>query len=146
MKYIRDGRAPVPQSESISRTMSMIRGKDTAPEMALRKALREVGVGGYRLHWRKVPGHPDISYPGKKVAVFVHGCFWHSCQICRAPLPKTHTDFWRSKLEMNKKRDREKVKALEVSGWKVLVIWEHEIRKDPAICAEIVKSVLSSSD
>ena len=145
MKYIRDGRAPMPESESISKVMSAIRGKNTGPELALRKALQEVGEGGYRLHWKKVPGRPDIAYPGKKVAVFVHGCFWHSCPVCRTPLPKTHTDFWHSKLQVNRKRDFGKIKALEKIGWRVVVMWEHELKNDPKKCAERIKMVMLSS-
>lgn len=80
--YIRDGRAPIPESEITSKVMSAVRGKDTKPELALRKALKDVGIQGYRLHWKRAPGRPDIAYPGSKVAIFVHGCFWHRCPYC----------------------------------------------------------------
>ena len=142
MSYIRDGRAPIPESETTSRIMSAIRGIETKPELALRKALRDVGIRGYRLHWKKVPGRPDIAYPRRKVAVFVHGCFWHRCPYCNLPLPKSHTDWWEMKLERNRKRDLEKVRALEDEGWKVLVFWEHEVERDALACAKKVKAVL----
>jgi DNA mismatch endonuclease (patch repair protein) len=141
-KFMRDGRAPIPESESTSRIMSAIRGKETKPELTLRKALRNIGVRGYRLHFKKAPGRPDITYPRRKVAIFVHGCFWHSCPDCNLPLPKSHTDWWRKKLERNKARDLEKIRALQSDGWQVLVCWEHEIKRNPIACAKRVKSLL----
>lgn len=142
MEYIRDGRAPVPESENTSKVMSAVRGKNTKPELALRKALREIGLLGYRLHWKRVPGRPDIAYPKSKLAIFVHGCFWHRCPYCNSPLPKTHTDFWLKKFERNKERDTSKILILEAEGWKVFVFWEHEIRKDAIECANRVKASL----
>lgn len=143
MGYIRDGRAPIPESEVTSRVMSAVRGKNTKPELVLRKALREIGLLGYRLHWKGVQGRPDIAYPKSKVAIFIHGCFWHRCPFCNLPLPKTHTDFWSKKFERNKERDAAKTHAIESEGWKVLVFWEHEIRKDVFECAEKVKALLA---
>ena len=110
--------------------MSANRGKDTKPEMVLRKALRDHGMAGYRLHWKKAPGRPDISYPGRKLAIFVHGCYWHRCPHCDLPLPKSNTDFWEAKFDRNVERDAKKVEALEDGGWHVLTIWECEIYTD----------------
>lgn len=143
MEYIRDGRSPIPEKASVSRVMSRIRGKDTGPELVLRKALRELGEGGYRLHWKKAPGRPDIAYPGRKVAIFVHGCFWHACPVCNLPLPRTHTGFWRSKLERNRERDSSKARDLEEAGWNVLTVWEHELRDDPRMCARRVIAAMA---
>ena len=137
-KYIRDGRAPIPESEITSKVMSAVRGKDTKPELALRKALRDVGIPGYRLHWKRAAGRPDIAYPGSKVAIFVHGCFWHRCPHCNPSLPKSHTDFWKKKFERNILRDLAKVHALETDNWKVFILWECEIRKDVISCAKKV--------
>ena len=142
MGYIRDGRAPIPESEITSRTMSANRGKNTGPELILRKTLREIGLSGYRLHWKKAAGRPDIAYPGRKIAIFVHGCFWHRCPYCDLPLPKSHPEFWSEKFKRNKERDIEKISNLEGAGWKVLVFWECEIKKDASSCAEIVKNVI----
>ncbi len=140
--YIRDGRAPIPESENTSKVMSAIRAKHTKPELALRKALRKLGISGYRLHWKKVPGRPDITYPGSKVAIFVNGCFWHRCPYCNPPLPKSHTDFWIKKFEKNKERDLAKIHAIEAEGWKVFVFWECEIRKDVTECAKKVTAFI----
>lgn len=146
MDYIRDGRAPIPESEVTSKVMSAVRAKHTKPELALRKALRGIGISGYRLHWKGAPGRPDIAYPKSKLAIFVHGCFWHRCPYCNSPLPKTHIDFWMKKFERNKERDAAKIRALEAEGWKVLVLWEHEIRKDALGCAWKVKALLAERD
>ena len=137
--YIRDGRAPVPKSEVTSRIMSRIRGKDTKPELELRKALRKIGLSGYRLHWKKSPGRPDIAYPGQKVAIFVHGCFWHRCTHCNPPYPKSHTNFWEKKFHKNTERDLKKQKALEDLTWKVFVFWECQIKENALRCAKKIK-------
>lgn len=140
---MRDGRAPIPESEVTSRVMSANRGKDTTPEMTLRWALRQVGLPGYRLHWKKAPGRPDIAYPGRKVAIFVHGCFWHRCPFCAPPLPKSHTDFWRKKFDRNKERDERKIKELEDAGWTPIVVWECQIKND---LDEVVSRIKDSVD
>lgn len=137
--YQRDGRSPLPKSEAISRVMSANKGKDTGPELKLRKALRSIGLNGYRLNWKGAPGRPDITFPRYKVAIFVHGDFWHRCPVCNLPLPKTNTDFWQTKLERNVQRDSKKVTELENSGWRVLVCWEHEIKDDVMKCAYRIK-------
>lgn len=139
MSYIRDGRAPIPTSETTSRVMSANVGKNTKPELALRKALREIGIPGYRLHWKKAPGRPDIAYPGRRIAIFVNGCYWHRCPHCNLPLPRSNTDFWKEKFEKNIKRDTDKTRDLEENGWMVLVFWECEINNDPLACADKVK-------
>ena len=107
-----------------SRMMSGIRGKDTKPEMLVRKALSAAGYR-YRLHRRDLPGAPDVVMPGCRVAIFVHGCFWHVHSGCKnAKLPSTRPDFWRDKLEGNVARDRRAIESLRADGWRVLTIWE----------------------
>lgn len=123
-KYIRDGRAPIPKSETTSWIMSRIRAKNTKPEILLRRALWKAGIRGYRLHWKKAPGRPDICFPDKKIAIFVHGCYWHRCPYCKPSMPKTHRKFWKEKFRKNKERDERKVKTLKKEGWKVLTVWE----------------------
>lgn len=137
-EYIRDGRSPIPKSEVTSRVMRANRGKNTKPEILMRMALREAGIPGYRLHWKKVPGRPDIAYPGKKIAIFVNGCYWHRCPVCDLPLPKSNTAFWKAKFNRNKARDAKKKRDLEELGWKVFVIWECKIKENPIECANQV--------
>lgn len=129
--YLRDGRAPVPTSPRVSAQMSRIRSKNTGPEKAMRAALSNAGVRGYRLHYAKAPGKPDIAFVGRKIAVFVHGCFWHQCPHCQPPRPKTHKSWWRKKLDRNVERDSEKRKALVKLGWRVLTVWDCRLKKSP---------------
>ena len=104
--------------------------RDTKPEMKVRKLLRDIGFPGYRLDWKKAPGHPDIAYPGRKLAIFVHGCFWHRCPICNLPIPKKNREYWVAKFERNTSRDKRVKAELEKNGWRVITIWEHQLKKD----------------
>ncbi len=108
--------------------MQANRARDTGPERTLRRALRAAGLGGYRLAWRKVPGRPDISYPGRRVAIFVHGCYWHHCARCYPHLPKSNPEFWARKFDLNHERDARKRRQLEDRGWRVHEVWECDIR------------------
>lgn len=128
--YTRDGRAPEPSSEAISRVMSANKAKNTQPELALRKALFQNKILGYRLHYKKVPGRPDIAFVRQRLAVFVNGCYWHRCERCNYKLPKSNSDFWRQKFEKNVERDRNKQRLLEAAGWQVLVVWECQVNNE----------------
>jgi DNA mismatch endonuclease, patch repair protein len=108
--------------------MQANRARDTEPERALRRALRDAGLPGYRLNWRKAPGRPDIAYPGRRVAIFVHGCFWHHCPRCYPNLPRSNQQFWARKFELNHERDGRKRRQLEALTWAVHEIWECDIR------------------
>jgi len=107
--------------------MARIRGRDTKPEMVLRRALHARGFR-YRLHAKELPGRPDLVFPRYKAAVFIHGCFWHghNCELFR--LPGTRTDFWRDKIAGNETRDSKALAALAASGWRTLVVWECSMR------------------
>lgn len=129
MGYIRDARSPPPSSARASYNMSRNRARDTGPELALRRALWAAGARGYRLHPRGVPGRPDLAFPRARLAVFVHGCFWHACPIHSKP-PKSNAAFWREKFARNVARDARKVAELEEGGWRVLTFWEHEVLDD----------------
>ena len=112
--------------------MARIRGRDTQPEMFVRRLLHGRGYR-FRLHAGDLPGRPDIIFRSRKKVIFVHGCFWHHHKGCKkASIPKTRTDYWKPKLEANRKRDAVSVSALEEMGWKVMIVWECEISpKDP---------------
>ena len=135
--------SPPASSENARRTMSANRGKNTKPELALRRVLREAGYPGYRLHW-KAPGRPDIAYPGRKIAIFVNGCFWHRCPRCNAPTPKSNSEFWRQKFEATRERDLRVVAELEASGWIVITVWECELRADAVAAASPALALLRS--
>ena len=108
--------------------MSQVRGKNTKPEKIVRSIIRKLGFR-YRLHYKKLPGKPDLVFPSRKEVIFVHGCYWHR-HTCRKgkSIPATNTEFWEQKLERNKERDKENRKELYKLGWDVLTIWECQIK------------------
>lgn len=122
--------------------LHLVKSKNTVPELILRKHLWRVGLR-YRLYYSKLPGKPDIVFVGKKVVIFVHGCYWHRHDCGRAFLPKTNSDFWQSKFLRNIHRDEENYRLLASMGWKVLILWECEIRKNVDDCIEKVKKLLA---
>src|SRR5580658_5078353 len=105
------------------------RAKDTTPELSLRNALWKAGVRGYRKNPKGVPGRPDLVFTKHKLAIFVHGCFWHRCPTCNPTSPKTNSLFWSEKFRANVERDRRNVEALEAQGFRVLTIWECELNE-----------------
>ena len=106
--------------------MARVRSADTSPELAVRKLLHRLGYR-FRLHRRDLPGTPDICFPGRRKAIFVHGCFWHRHEGCRrTTTPRTRRSFWTEKFRDNVARDRGNLNDLAALGWSVLVIWECE--------------------
>ncbi len=140
------GPPPPPTSEAVSRSMRGNRKRDTTPELTLRRLLRQNGMAGYRIGWSKAPGRPDIAYPGRKLAVFVNGCFWHRCPTCNPSLPKSNSDFWRHKFIKNEERDARKEQQLKDAGWTVVVVWECEVRETPSTVVERLRQALASTD
>ena len=109
--------------------MSNIRGKNTGPELKLRKLLWSHGIRGYRIHYN-LPGKPDIVFTKKKIAIFIDGCFWHKCPICFQE-PETRKEFWMKKIQSNVERDDKVNLQLKSDGWTVMRFWEHDVRKNP---------------
>jgi len=138
------GAPPKASSKATSKSMLSNRPRGTRPEVLMRRALRKTGLTDYKNSCKEIPGRPDIAFPGSKIAVFVHGCFWHRCPRCKLSLPKIHRAFWKRKFERNVIRDRIKKKLLEKEGWKVFVFWECQIRKNPYKLARRVKTYVSS--
>ena len=132
--------APPASSPAVHRSMMGNKSQNTKPEIRARRILREAGFPGYRLHWRidddegRYVCRPDITYPGRKLAIFVHGCFWHRCPTCNLGLPKTNADYWREKFERNVERDRRKELGLMNLGWAVHSIWECDLQGGLAQC------------
>ncbi len=123
---------------------------DTKPEIRLRKALWEAGIRGYRKHYTwnfHFPKSIDIAFPGKKVAVFVDGCFWHQCPE-HGTLPKSNKRYWKRKLGANVERDAITTNSLELSGWNVLRFWEHKLKTDEGLESAVkqVRSALEIDD
>lgn len=116
-------------SEQRKYNMSQIRGKNTVPEITLRKLLFAHGARGYRIHY-KLPGKPDVVFIKRRLAIFIDGCFWHKCPLCFQE-PATRKEFWMKKIQSNIDRDIIVNQQLKNDGWTVVRIWEHEIRKEP---------------
>ena len=118
-----------------SERMAKIRGSGTKPEIKLAKTLREAGLR-FRQQVQGIPGKPDFAHRTAKMAVFVHGCFWHGHACQGGRIPATNSEFWRQKIVTNKRRDARNVRRLRASGWKVVVVWECRIRSRPALARE----------
>ncbi|WP_082446698.1 very short patch repair endonuclease [Sphingomonas sp. Leaf226] len=132
-----DTRSP----EQRRRIMQAVKTKDTGPEWVVRRFLHSRGYR-YRLHPKNLPGRPDIVLPGRRLAIFVHGCFWHSHDCPKGRAPKSKLDYWGPKLEANRERDIRKASELEGMGWTVLTIWQCET-KDEAVLAKKLLSALA---
>lgn len=135
-------------SEATHKSMQGNKRANTKPELVMRRELRAAGYPGYRLQWKKVPGHPDIAYPGRKIAIFINGCFWHHHEGCKyATTPKSNVEYWTAKFERNIERDEQVEQELEDMGWRVIVVWECELKKDKlASTVEYVVEQLREAD
>ena len=123
--------------EQRKKTMSLVRGKDTKPEMAVRKLVHSIGYR-YRLHRKNLPGCPDLVFSGRHKVIFVHGCFWHG-HDCHAGLnrPSSNKNYWTEKLERNIQRDAENLRQFKEMDWGALVIWECEIKNSSVMVKRI---------
>jgi DNA mismatch endonuclease, patch repair protein len=126
-----------------SKNMRAIRARNTKPELAVRSAAHRMGYR-FRLHRRDLPGKPDIVFPGHRKIIFVHGCFWHHHSKCvDGRFPKTSKTYWRQKILGNVERDKKQIKQLTSIGWKVLVIWECQIKtRNPQSLNQKIKQFL----
>jgi DNA mismatch endonuclease, patch repair protein len=124
--------------EKRSAVMRRVKGRDTTPELTVRKALTRLSAR-YRLHRKDLPGHPDIVMPGRRLALFVHGCFWHGHDCARgARVPKQNRDYWLAKVARNRARDERSREALAALGWRVETIWECDLKDAEALEARLV--------
>jgi DNA mismatch endonuclease, patch repair protein len=130
-------------AEKRSAVMRRVKGRDTTPELTVRRALTQLGAR-YRLHRKDLPGHPDIVMPGRRLALFVHGCFWHGHDCARgARVPKQNRDYWLAKVARNRARDERSREGLAVLGWRVETLWECEL-KDAAVLHSRLHEILAS--
>lgn len=130
--------------EQRRRIMQSVGTHDTGPELTVRRVLHSLGYR-YRLHAKKLPGKPDIVFPGKKKAIFVHGCFWHGHGCSKGQPPKSRQDYWKPKLRTNRDRDAAQVIALQELGWSVLTVWQCEAR-DPEYLRTKLAAFIEGSD
>ena len=139
--------ADIVDKQTRSRMMAGIKGKDTKPELVLRRALHARGFR-YRLHSKTVPGRPDLVFPKHHAIVFVHGCFWHRHEGCRyTTTPSTRPEFWQAKFDANVARDRSVQDQLLDAGWRVATVWECALRRpeETALAANLLAAWLRSS-
>lgn len=122
--------------------MQKVKTKNTGPEKAIRSMLHRLGYR-FRLHRKDLPGTPDIVFPSRRIALFVHGCFWHAHGCVKGQPPKSRHEYWSPKLEANRERDRRNVDALIQSGWHVVVVWQCELVDREALGARL-ETLLSS--
>lgn len=113
-----------------SAVMAAVKGKNTKPELLVRKLAHRLGYR-FRLHRKDLPGAPDLAFPGRQAVIFVHGCFWHGHDCARgARKPKNNADYWRDKIARNKARDAANLEKLDALGWRTLTLWECELKRD----------------
>lgn len=127
------------------RNLAAVKAKDTKPELVLRRALHRRGYR-FRLHDGQLPGRPDLVFPGRRAVIEVRGCFWHLHGCSNSVLPKTRRDWWAAKLKANVARDEANVATLRAAGWRVLVVWECDIRRDVAGVVSTAVDFLAASN
>lgn len=140
MGDLKGRRTPAPLNATVSAQMQRMPRSSSGPEILLRKELHRRGLR-FRVNSRELPGRPDITFTAARLAVFVDGCFWHSCPE-HGILPKNNRDWWRTKLTRNMERDREKDGQLEQMGWTVVHVWEHE---PPSVVADSIEQLWRST-
>ena len=119
--------------EQRSRVMRAVKSRDTRPEMLTRRMIHAMGYR-YRLHRKDLPGKPDMVFPSKRKAIFIHGCFWHGHDCARgARVPKSNRDYWETKIRRNRERDTQSEAALKRDGWRVLTVWECQMKDEEAL-------------
>jgi DNA mismatch endonuclease (patch repair protein) len=118
------------------RIMQSVKTRDTGPELTVRRIVYGLGYR-YRLNAKKLPGRPDIVFPGRRRVIFVHGCFWHGHGCRKGQAPKSRLDYWEPKLRTNRERDAAQVRSLEALGWSVLIVWQCETADPGALAAKL---------
>jgi len=132
--------------EKRSAVMRLVKGRDTTPEMKVRRALTRLGAR-YRLHRKDLPGNPDIVMPGRRLVIFVHGCFWHGHDCARGSrVPKQNRDYWVAKVGRNVARDARNAEALAAAGWRVETIWECDLKDAAALKARLMNLLPPSGE
>ena len=116
--------------------MQAVKPKNTSPEIAVRRLLFSRGYR-YRVHYQKLPGKPDIAFPSRRKAIFVHGCFWHGHDCSKGQPPKSNQDYWLPKLQANTTRDHKKTAEIKEMGWEVLIVWQCEIANKEALVGRL---------
>ena len=118
--------------------MASVGTKDTGPEVRVRRLIHRMGYR-FRLHDRRLPGRPDLAFAGRKQVIFVHGCFWHGHGCAKGRLPKSRLRYWAPKIEANRRRDGRNVRELRAAGWRAMVVWQCELKKEAQLVRRLVR-------
>lgn len=135
---IKTPRPPKPSSSAVTRSMQGNKASGTKPELVLRRALRSARIKGLRFNVKGLPGRPDVALPGQMLALFLNGCYWHRCPYCALPMPKGNRAYWTKKFAANKLRDKKKRRRLWGLGYRILTIWECQLKaSEPKVIRRI---------
>ncbi len=137
--------SPAATSASIRKSMQGNKSANTKPEIMLKVALKKNGIAHFTLSQQKLPGSPDLAFPEYKLAIFVHGCFWHRCPYCHPHFPATNKEYWSAKFARNKVRDGITRKTLRKQGWRTITIWECQLKKDSLRAVSRIRKALEKS-
>ena len=138
--------APAASSQAVRASMKANKSRGTKPEAELAARLDARRITGYETQYQEVPGTPDLAFPSERIAIFVNGCFWHRCPHCKPNLPKSNEAYWSAKFRRNRHRDAAHRAALRAMGWKVVVVWECVLRKNPAAVVRRIQRKIEESN
>lgn len=146
MKHITLPPAPPAKTESTRTSMRGNKSALTKPELSLSKILEEAGIKGVDANYLRLPGTPDLVFLNKKLAIFIHGCFWHRCPYCNPHFPETNQEYWSAKFRRNKARDKGVKASLQAIGWRVMIIWECQLKRDPSRVLRRIEIAIGEHD
>lgn len=138
--------APPAASPAVRSSMRGNRSSRTKPEVVLADELRKAGIKGFRLNCKELPGSPDLTFQQTKLAVFVHGCFWHRCPYCQPHFPDSNQEYWEAKFARNKTRDARVRTQLRKQGWKPITIWACQLKKNPRRTVSRIRKALEAAN
>ena len=137
--------SPAATSASIRKSMQGNKSANTKPEIMLKVELKKAGIEHFTLSQQELPGSPDLAFPEYKLAIFVHGCFWHRCPYCHPHFPAANKEYWSAKFARNKARDSLARITLRELGWRTITIWECQLKKDPLRVVSRIRKALEKS-
>lgn len=145
MKRIYLPPAPPASSPAIRASMQGNKPLKTKPESILKDELEKAGIGSFKMNYKKLPGSPDIAFSDAKLAIFLHGCFWHRCPYCHPHFPNLNQEYWSAKFARNKRRDSLVRTELRAQGWRPIVVWECKLKKNPQRIVYRIRKTLEAT-
>lgn len=142
MKHIHLPQAPPATSAAVRASMQGNKSLKTKPESILKDELKRAGIRLFIMNYKRLSGTPDLAFPSAKLAVFLHGCFWHRCPYCNPHFPDSNQEYWSAKFARNKRRDTRVRRDLRAQGWRPIVVWECKLKKNPQRTVYRIKKAL----